>query len=180
MDVLMQGGYRALIKLRDEGTIKAFGGGLNEWQTCQTMAERGDFDLFLLAGRYTLLEQGALATFLPLVESRGIGIITGAPYNSGILATGPRAGAYYNYKPAPGDILERVARIQTICENHGVRMIDAAFKFPLQHPSVLSVILGGQCVAEMQCNIAAARARIPYTLWTDLKDQELMRADAPV
>lgn len=180
MDVLMQGGYRALIKLRDEGTIKAFGGGLNEWQTCQTMAERGDFDLFLLVGRYTLLEQGALATFLPLVESRGIGIITGAPYNSGILATGPRAGAYYNYEPAPGDILERVARIQTICENHGVRMIDAAFKFPLQHPSVLSVIPGGQCVAEMQCNIAAARARIPYTLWTDLKDQELMRADAPV
>ncbi len=180
MDVLMQGGYRALIKLRDEGTIKAFGGGLNDWQTCQTMAERGDFDLFLLAGRYTLLEQGALETFLPLAESRGIGIITGGPYNSGILATGPRKGAYYDYDPAPDDILDRVTRIQKVCETHNVRMIDAAFKFPLHHPCTLSVIPGGQGVAEMKSNIAAARSHIPYTLWSDLKELGLMHPDAPI
>lgn len=180
MQVLMQGGYRALIKLRDEGTIKAFGAGLNEWQTCQKLAEQGDFDLFLLAGRYTLLEQEALDTFLPLAEARGIGIITGGPYNSGILATGPREGAYYNYDPAPQDILDRVARIQKVCEAHNVRMLDAAFKFPLHHPCTVSVIPGGQGVAEMQSNIAAARAHIPHTLWADLKDQGLMRADAPV
>jgi len=180
IDVLMQGGYRALMELRDQGVIKAFGAGVNEWQPCQTMAERGDFDLFLLAGRYTLLEQEAQATFLPLAESRGIGIITGGPYNSGILATGPREGAYYNYDPAPQEILDRVAAIQKVCENHGVRMIDAAFKFPLHHPCTVSVIPGGQGVAEMQSNIAATRAHIPYTLWTDLKDQGLMRQDAPV
>jgi len=180
LETLMQGGYRALVELRDQGTIKAFGAGLNDWQTCQTMAERGDFDLFLLAGRYTLLEQEALETFLPLVESRGIGIITGGPYNSGILATGARPGAFYNYDPAPEEILERVARIEKICDAHGVRMVDAAFKFPLHHPSTVSVIPGGQGVAEMKSNIAAARTHIPFTLWSELKEQGLIREDAPI
>ncbi len=180
LETLMQGGYRALVELRDQGTIKAFGAGLNDWQTCQTMAERGDFDLFLLAGRYTLLEQEALETFLPLVESRGIGIITGGPYNSGILATGARPGAFYNYDPAPEEILERVARIEKLCDAHGVRMVDAAFKFPLHHPSTVSVIPGGQGVAEMKSNIAAARAHIPFTLWSELKEQGLMHTDAPI
>ena len=180
LETLMKGGYRALVELRDQGAIKAFGAGLNDWQTCQTMAERGDFDLFLLAGRYTLLEQEALETFLPLVESRGIGIITGGPYNSGILATGARKGAFYNYEPAPDDILERVAKIEKICDAHGVRMVDAAFRFPLHHPSTVSVIPGGQGVAEMQSNITAARARIPFTLWSELKEQGLLRADSPI
>ena len=91
---LMAGGYHALERLRREGAIKAFGAGVNEWQVCQQMAEQGDFDLFLLAGRYTLLEQAALDSFLPLCQARGIGIIIGGPYNSGILATGARPGAW--------------------------------------------------------------------------------------
>jgi len=180
MDVLMAGGYHALVKLRDEGTIKAFGAGVNEWQPCQAMAERGDFDMFLLAGRYTLLEQEALESFLPLAEERGIGIVIGGPYNSGILATGPRPGAYYNYDPAPQEILDRVGRIQAICNDHGVRMVDAAYQFPLHHPCTVSVIPGGQGVAEMESNLAAAQAEIPAALWADLKQSGLMRADAPV
>ena len=180
LNELMQGGYRALIELRDQGVIKAIGAGINESQSAQWMAERGDFDLFLLAGRYTLLEQEALESFLPLCEARGIGIILGGPYNSGILATGPKPGAFYNYDPAPPDILDRVARIQSVCDRHGVRMLDAAFQFPLGHPSVVSVIPGGQGVAEMQSNLAAAGAVIPSALWEDLKAQGLMRADAPV
>lgn len=180
IDVLMNSGYHALIKLRDEGTITAFGAGVNNWEPCQTMAERGDFDLFLLAGRYTLLEQGALETFLPLAQKRGIGIIMGGAYNSGILATGPRDGAYYNYDPAPQNILDPVRRIEAICSDHGVRMIDAAFQFPLLHPCTLSVVPGGQAVAEMHSNLAAAQAIIPQALWADLKDLGLMRADAPV
>ncbi len=113
---------------------------MNEWEVCQTLAERGDFDLFLLAGRYTLLEQESLRTFLPLCEKRGIGIILGGPYNSGILATGPTEGAYYNYSAAPTDVIDRVARIHAICQSHGVPMISAALQFPLFHPSVVSVI----------------------------------------
>ena len=94
IEEFMPSGYYALLSLRDQGVIKAFGGGINEWQVCQTLAERGDFDLFLLAGRYTLLEQEALDSFLPLCQKRGIGIVLGGPYNSGILATGPKPGAY--------------------------------------------------------------------------------------
>ncbi len=176
---LMDGGYRALKRLRGEGTIAAFGAGLNAWEPAQWLAERGDFDVFLLAGRYTLLEQDSLQSFLPLAESRGIGVVIGGPYNSGILATGPRKGAWYDYAPAPPDVMERVARIQSVCEAHGVRMVDAAFRFPLCHPAVVSVIPGGQSVAETDSNRQAADARIPSGLWRDLKAAGLMRRDAP-
>jgi len=179
-DELMGSGYRALVQLRDQGVIRAFGVGVNEWQPCQYLAERGDFDLFLLAGRYTLLEQAALDSFLPLCAARGIGVVIGGAYNSGILATGPVPGAWFNYQPAPQLILDRVAKIERICKRHNVRMLDAAFQFPLLHPSVVSVIPGGQGVAEMTSNLAACRAVIPQALWDDLKDSGLMHAQAPV
>jgi D-threo-aldose 1-dehydrogenase len=179
-DELMASGYRALVELRDQGVIKGFGAGINDWRSAQWLLERGDFDLFLLAGRYTLLEQEALESFLPLCTARGVGVVIGGPYNSGILATGPRPGAFYNYEPAPPEILDRVARIEAICTAHGVRMVDAAFQFPLCHPAVVSVIPGGQSVAEVEGNLAAARARVPAAFWADLKAAGLMRPDAPV
>ncbi|MEL7527822.1 MAG: aldo/keto reductase [Pseudomonadota bacterium] len=179
LNEFMNGGYKALLSLREQGTIKAFGAGVNEWQPCQWMAERGDFDIFLLAGRYTLLEQDALTSFLPLCEERGIGVVIGGAYNSGILATGPKPGAYYNYEPAPEDVLERVRRIQAICDRNSVRLVDAAFQFPLRHPSVISVIPGGQGVSEMESNLKAESAAIPEALWADLKNEGLVRQDAP-
>src|SRR5690349_7829327 len=100
----MDGALPALLALRDQGVIKAIGAGLNEWEACQQFAEAGDFDCFLLAGRYTLLDQGSLDSFLPLCQQRGIGIVLGGPYNSGILATGPVEGAYYDYAPASPEI----------------------------------------------------------------------------
>jgi len=180
VDELMAGGYHAMEKLRNQGVIKAFGAGVNEWEVCQKLTERGDYDLFLLAGRYTLLEQLAMDSFLPLAEERGIGIITGGPYNSGILATGPVKGAYYNYDPAPDDILDKVGKIEAVCKVHGVRLVDAAFQFPLLHPCTVSVIPGGQGVSEMEGNLQAAAAVIPDALWAELKAQGLMREDAPV
>ncbi|MEP5729473.1 MAG: aldo/keto reductase [Sulfitobacter sp.] len=172
-------GYDAMISLRDQGLIKAIGGGVNEWEVCQTLAERGDFDLFLLAGRYTLLEQEALNSFLPMCEARGIGIVTGGPYNSGILATGAKPGAFYNYDPAPQHIVDRVNAIEAVCTDHGVRMVDAAFQFPLLHPAHVAVIPGGQGVKEMAGNLQAAKAQIPPALWSDLKAQGLMDERAP-
>lgn len=180
LDEFMAGGYRALVELREQGVIGAFGAGMNEWQPCQWLAEHGDFDLFLLAGRYTLLEQEALESFLPLCETRGIGVVIGGPYNSGVLATGPKPGAFYNYDPAPQPVLDKVAKIEAVCKRHGVRLIDAAFQFPLLHPTVVSVIPGGQGVAEMESNLAAATAEIPADLWADLTAEGLMRDDAPV
>lgn len=180
LDAFMAGGYRALVALRDQGVIRAFGGGINEWQPCQWLLERGDFDIFLLAGRYTLLEQEALESFLPLCQARGVGIVVGGPYNSGILATGPRPGAHWNYAPAPDWVMAKAARLQEVCTRHGVRLVDAAFRFPLRHPAVVSVIPGGQGLSEMASNLAAAESAIPQALWEALRAEGLLRADAPI
>ena len=180
IETLMGSGYRALERLRNEKVIKAFGAGINEWEACQILAERGDFDLFLLAGRYTLLEQEALQSFLPLAERRGIGIIIGGAYNSGILASGAKPGAYYNYDPAPQPILDRVARIEAVCARHGVKLVEAALRFPLMHPSVVSVIPGASKPVEIARNMQTIGAAIPPALWAELKREGLMRADAPV
>jgi D-threo-aldose 1-dehydrogenase len=174
----MSGGYKALLKLREEGVICAFGAGVNEWEPAQWLAERGDFDLFLLAGRYTLLEQEAARTFLPLCVQRGIGIVLGGPYNSGILATGPKEGAMYNYAPAPDWALAKTRAIEAICAAHGVRLVDAAFRFPLMHPAVVSVIPGAQRVEEVRANARAAAAAIPDALWSDLRATGLLKETA--
>lgn len=174
----MSGGHRALVTLRDQKVITAFGAGVNAWQPCQWLLERGDFDLFLLAGRYTLLEQEALG-FLNAAHARSVGVVIGGPYNSGILATGPKPGAFYNYDPAPDAIVTRVAKLQTACTAHNTRLVDAAFQFPLRHPAVVSVIPGGQSMLEMDSNLAAAQAQIPPALWADLKSLGLIHPEAP-
>ena len=179
LNELMDSGYGALVALRDQGVISAFGAGINEWEPAQWMAERGDFDMFLLAGRYTLLEQEALTSFLPLCEKRGIGIVLGGPYNSGILATGPVEGAYYNYDPAPPEIIGRVGKIEAVCRRHGAKLIEAALRFPLHHPSVVSTIPGGQSAEQVIGNRTILEAEIPDALWSDLKAEGLMREDAP-
>ena len=169
----MAGGYRALCRLRDEGVIAGFGAGLNEWEPCDWLLQRGEFDIFLLAGRFTLLEQGALG-FMDRAAAQSVGVVIGGPYNSGILATGPRPGAHYNYAPAPQAVLDRAARLQTVCEGHGVRLVDAAFRFPLLHPATVSVIPGGQGQAEMASNLRAAAAEVPVALWQALAQEALI------
>jgi D-threo-aldose 1-dehydrogenase len=175
----MEGGYRALVKLREEGAVKAIGAGINEWHIAETLARSGDFDIFLLAGRYTLLEQDALESFLPYCVEKNIGVVIGGPFNSGILATGPKHGAFYNYAPASPEILERVGKIQAICKAHDVKLPQAALRFPLSHPAIVSVIPGGQKPGEVRRNAELIATKIPPALWRDLKAAGLMRADAP-
>lgn len=179
IETLMASGYKALERLRNEKVIKAFGAGVNEWEACQILAERGDFDLFLLAGRYTLLEQEALTSFLPLAQRRGIGIVIGGAYNSGILASGAKPGAFYNYDPAPPSILERVAKLEAVCRRHGVKLVEAALRFPLMHPAVVSVIPGAAKPEEIALNTRTLQATIPPALWAALKRECLLRDDAP-
>jgi D-threo-aldose 1-dehydrogenase len=176
---VMGGGYPALLRLRDEKAIGAIGVGVNEWQACQRFAEAGDFDCFLLAGRYTLLEQAALDSFLPLCVARNIAVIIGGPFNTGILATGAVAGATYNYHPAPAEVMERVRRIETVCRAHGVALASAALQFPLHHPAVASVIPGARSAAEVAANLATFETAVPAALWAELKQAGLLRADAP-
>jgi D-threo-aldose 1-dehydrogenase len=176
---VMGGGYRALIRLREEKAIGAIGVGVNEWQACQRFAEAGDFDCFLLAGRYTLLEQAALDSFLPLCVARNIAVIIGGPFNTGILATGPVPGATYNYQPATPEIMARVGRIAAVCRRHGIALASAALQFPLHHPAVASVIPGARSAAEIAANLATFAAKVPAALWAELKAEGLLRADAP-
>jgi D-threo-aldose 1-dehydrogenase len=175
----MTGGYRALDELRASGAIKAIGAGINDWEVAETLARAGDFDIFLLAGRYTLLEQEALSSFLPLCEEKKIAVVIGGPFNSGILATGIKADAHYNYGSAPDEVKDRVRRIQNICKGFKVRLPEAALRFPLGHPAVVSVIAGAQRAGEVTRNAAMMHAKIPAALWRALKTEKLLREDAP-
>jgi D-threo-aldose 1-dehydrogenase len=177
---ILNSGIKALDKLRSEKVIKAYGAGVNEWEVCEILARNADVDIFLLAGRYTLLEQESLNSFLPLCEDRGIGIVLGGPYNSGILATGPKPGAWYNYDPAPKAILERVAKIEAVCKRHKVKLAQAALRFPMHHKNVVSVVPGGVSPREVALNVATLEAKIPKALWKDLKAEGLLHKDAPV
>jgi len=176
----MDGCWRALERLRSQGLVKAIGVGVNEWQVCHEALKRHDFDCFLLAGRYTLLEQDALDEFLPLCEKRGAAVVVGGGFNSGILATGARPGAKYNYAPAPQPILDKVARIEAVCSAHGVPLPAAALQFVVAHPAIPSFIAGTRTVEQLRQNLAWFSHPIPADFWADLKRRGLLREDAPV
>jgi D-threo-aldose 1-dehydrogenase len=173
------GGWRALDALRAGGAVDAIGAGLNEWELCQRLMDLVDPDLFLLAGRYTLLEQTALGSFLPACAARGVGVVIGGPFNSGILATGPVPGARYNYAAAPGWVMDKAKALQTVCRRNGVSMATAALQFPLGHPAVVSVLAGAQAPEEPARNLANLDRPAPPELWAELKSAGLLRADAP-
>lgn len=174
------GGYRALSELREAGRITAIGAGVNTWEICERLLHEAEFDTFLLAGRYTLLEQEALETFLPLCVARDVGIILGGPYNSGILATGAVDGAHYNYLPAPPDVMARVSRIAAVCAAHDAPMMAAALQFPMAHPAVKTVIPGAASPEQVRQNVEIFETPISDALWSDLKSEGLLRPDAPV
>ena len=148
----MNGGYRALDELRAAGRSRRSAPGSMNGRSPRALARAGDFDVFLLAGRYTLLEQEALTSFLPLCAQKSIGVVVGGPFNSGILATGVKADAHYNYGPAPEEVKERVRRIQQVCKSFKVKLPEAALRFPLGHPAVVSVIAGAQRASEAKRN----------------------------
>jgi D-threo-aldose 1-dehydrogenase len=180
--LLEMSGYRALDELRRAQVVQAIGLGVNEWQVCESVMAWGDFDCFLLAGRYTLLEQGALETFLPKCVARNTGLILGGIYNSGILAAGTRGHGpvNYNYEPAPAERLATVRRLERVCDSHNVLLAAAALQFPLAHPQVTSVIPGADSPQQLQATLQHYRVAIPDSLWTDLKAERLIAPDAPV
>lgn len=178
--IAMDGAYRVLDELRSQKVIRAVGIGVNETEPCVRFATHCDMDCFLLAGRYTLLEQGGLDDLLPLAERRQISFLLGGPYNSGILATGPVPGAKYNYKDAPPEIMERVRRIEAVCRRHGVPLAAAAIQFPLGHARVAAIIPGAVSAEEVAANHALMTHQIPADLWAELRHEGLLAAAAPV
>lgn len=179
-ETAMMGGYRALDELRRAGQVGAIGLGVNECAVCIQAMKRGDFDCFLLAGRYTLLEQGAVRALLPACERRGISVIVGGPYNSGVLAEGSEAAAHYDYGAAPAAVLERVRRIEAVCRSHAVPLPAAALQFPLHHPAVACVIPGARAPAEVRAGVGWLQHPIPDTFWSDLIGEGLLDRDTPV
>ena len=176
----LDGGCRAMRRLRDEGAVGAIGLGVNEWEVCVRVLQSCDLDCVLLAGRYTLLEQGALETLFPLCARRHVSIIVGGPFNSGILATGAAAQAHYNYGTAPADIVDRVQRIATLCEQFHVPVPAAALQFPLAHPQVAAVVPGCSSIEEVKQVSRWIGTAIPSGLWESLRAANLLDASAPV
>lgn len=175
----MDGAWRALSRLRDEGVVRAIGVGVNEWEVCEAALRQHDFDCFLLAGRYTLLEQDALESFLPLCVERDVAVVIGGGFNSGILATGAVEGAKYNYAPAPAEIMQKVASIETVCKEYHVPLPAAALQFVVAHPAIASFMAGTRTVEQLDTNLNWFNYPIPSDFWSALKQKQLLREDAP-
>ena len=173
---LSHGGWRALDELRSNGVVAAIGAGVNEWQPCARLLELADPDLFLLAGRYTLLEQEPLDTLFPQCAKRGVGIVIGGPYNSGVLA----GKTTFNYGNIPSDVAARVRSLDAVCRDYGVELRQAALQFVAAHPLVVSVIPGAVSPEEVDGNVAFLQRPTPPGLWSDLKSAGLLHRDAPV
>lgn len=174
------GGFKALERLRDEGSIAGFGLGVNEVEVCLDLMEEARFDVILLAGRYTLLEQGALDGFFPACAAVDTAIVIGGPYNSGILATGSEAAARYNYAPAPETVLGKVRALEAVAARHGVTLPAAALAFVLAHPQIASVIPGIADPRQVSDTMRLYAEPIPAAFWAELRGQGLVRPDAPL
>jgi D-threo-aldose 1-dehydrogenase len=171
--------FPALESLRDQGVVKAIGFGVNETDVMTEAVKATDADVCLLAGRYTLLEQEPLDALLPMCQERGIGIVLGGVYNSGVLATGPVDGARFNYAPAPKDILAKAAALQEVCRRHGVALASAALQFAYAHPAVVSICIGARNNDQQIRNAELFEATVPPELWDELREARLLREDAP-
>lgn len=175
--------YPVLDELRSRGDVTAIGAGMNYWEKELWLAKRCKLDCFLLAGRYTLLEQGALAEFLPYCQENNISVIVGGPFNSGILASNLDSKSQtpkYNYEAAPPEILDKARKIKRVCDNHSVEIKAAALQFVVAHPAVISTIPGSRSPEEVEENFRLMKAEIPAKFWQDLKDEKLISRNSPV
>jgi D-threo-aldose 1-dehydrogenase len=181
--IAVEGGFKAMDELRSQKLVSAIGLGVNEYEVCEQAMDHMYFDCFLLAGRYTLLEQKALKTFLPRCVKENTSIILGGPYNSGILATGVRKEGvtpHYNYEPASPEIVARVAKMQDLCDQFNISLPAAALQFPLAHPAVVSTIPGLSAAHRVISTVEQMQEKIPKEFWTAMHDAQLLDADAPV
>ena len=174
-------GYPALDQLRSEGVVRAIGAGMNQSAMLARFVRETDVDVVMVAGRYTLLEHGALADLLPAALERGVAVVAAGVFNSGVLAsTRPGPGAKYNYAAAPPELLDRAQRMAAVCERHQTTLPAAALHFPLGHPAVASVVVAVKDGDEMRANAAAFRAGVPSAAWQELRAEGLLDPAAPV
>jgi D-threo-aldose 1-dehydrogenase len=178
-EAAITGAYPALRRLREEGVVRAIGAGMNQWQMLARFAREGDFDAFMVAGRYTLLDHGALAELVPICRERGVAIVAVGVMNSGILAN-PRPGATFNYAPAADQVLERAQRIAAVCERHSVPIRAAAIQFPLAQPVVAALATGVRTVEHFDDYPRYMTITISDDFWAELRAEGLIDPKAPV
>ena len=171
--------FPTLVELRSQGVVGAIGAGMNQWEMLARFAREADPDCFLLAGRYTLLDQSGLDELLPLCVEKDIGIVLGGPYNSGILASDLSDDTTFNYLPAPRDVLEKARSIKDVCDRHSVPLKAAALQFGLAHPAVAATVPGARSIEEIEENLCMAAHPIPADLWDELRAERLIHPDAP-
>jgi len=174
----LRGAFPALRRLRAQRVVRAIGAGMNQSALLARFVREAEIDCVLLAGRYTLLEQSALADLLPLCVERGVSVIAGGVFNSGLLAD-PSPRATYNYHPAPPELVERARRLAAICARHDVDLKAAALRFPLAHPAVACVLTGARSAAEVEENARLFATPIPLALWDDLRGAAILGDDTP-
>lgn len=178
-DAAVNGAFRALMRLRDDGTVKAIGSGMNQSEMLTRFAEAVPVDCFLLAGRYTLLDQGALDALFPVCAARNIGILLGGIYNSGILAN-PHTGAKFNYQDADAALVARALALDALCRKHATELKAAALQFCMAHPAVTVAVMGARNAVEVADNIAMSERTVPPAFWQELRAQNLVDARAPL
>jgi len=173
------GAFPVLHALRRDGIIGAVGAGMNQSAMLTRFVERELVDCVLLAGRYTLLDQSALSDLLPLAAARGVTVIAGGVFNSGLLAD-PRPGARFNYSAAAPDLVARAQHLQAVCARFEVPLRAAALQFPTFHPAVGTVLIGSRSPAEIEENVRLFGIDIPPALWRTLQREGLIDSAAPV
>ena len=179
-DEAIKGAYPAIDKLRSQGVIRAVSAGMNQWEMLVRFAREGRFDCFLLAGRYSLLEQESMDELLPLCIEKKIGIMAGGTYNSGILAKGAQAGSKYNYADAPPQVIEKARQLEEVAARHQVSIKAAASQFALAHPAITCIIPGTRQPGRVDENFELLTEKIPTAFWNELKERGLIRREAPV
>ena len=172
--------YPTLVELKSQGIIRGIGAGMNQWEMEAEFARQVEFDCFLLAGRYSLLEQGPVHELLPLCERKNISVILGGVFNTGILATGAVRGARHNYAEAPPEIMDKTRKIEVVCSRHKITLKSAALQFPLAHPAVKSLVVGMVTPQEIDENLEALSAPIPPDFWGEIRALGLIDPAAPV
>lgn len=176
----LDGAFPALEELRSQGVVRSYGAGMNRWRMLSAFVRNTDLDVVLLAGRYTLLDQGALARLLPVCQERDVSVIAAGVFNSGVLAVDrPGPDATYDYRRAAPELVARANRIADVCESHGVALPAAAAQFPLRHASVATACLGATTAEQVRRNAALFGVEIPESLWADLADAGLVDVSAP-
>ena len=171
--------FPTLSDLRDQGIIKAIGAGMNQWEMLVQFAKEADFDCFLIAGRYTLLDHSALHELMPICLEKDISLILGGPYNSGILASNLEEESTYFYDPSPPEVIKKAQKIKQVCDRYNTHLKAAAIQFGLMHPSVATTIPGPRSPEEIKDNIDMASISIPGDLWKELKQENLIHTDCP-